>query len=118
MEPEDSNLCTVCKVELRLHSFNIEGIENLPYPLNPQSTGTCSTECHNNHLRCNGAYRMSQNLKNWTNKSFEEWNEIFQFPVEGGYAEKRYQMMRTRPMQFLFTLDIPHLVRLTIGNKE
>lgn len=107
--------CQVCGVELILGQEPIEGVDKLSYCLNPESTATCSAQCHKKALQAQGAYMLKQHLKNWQNMPFEEWNSIFQFPIEGGYAENKYNMFRTRPLQFLMTADVRNLMSLTLG---
>lgn len=107
--------CQVCEVDLVLGQESLEGMDKLPFCLSPESTATCSADCHKKALQAQGAWMLKQHLKNWQNMPFEEWNTIFEFSVEGSYALNKYNMFRTQPLQFLMTVDVRNLMNLTLG---
>jgi hypothetical protein len=57
---------------------------------------------------------LRQHLKNWPQLPLKDFQEMFGW--EELYARERLEMLRTSPLQFLFTLDNRALITLVLGS--
>ena len=65
----------------------------------------CSYECQEKAIKFNAMWSMKNTLKNMSRIPFETFQEVFNFPEAGGYAEDKYEKMRVAPHLFIQMLD-------------
>lgn len=90
-------------------------IKSLPYALQPDSKYCCSYPCLHSAIMANGAWRLKENLRRLSNASFDTFQDIFAFGVDGGYAKNMFELARSSPILFMYRLDSNNFLRLVNG---
>ena len=73
----------------------------------------CSKECCKKWSKGNSMWNTLRIIKHVTNLEYPEFNRIFEFDEDGGYAKDKFIKMNQAPLYFLFTLDKQNVYKLS-----
>lgn len=114
----EKRICQVCKQELQEgDEWRKELPDTSMLPWSPRGwdgTNICSIKCQENAIRMNACWYFKNALKNMQQMPFSNFNELFGFGEEGGYAERKYEQMRCNPYHFILGLDVDNFLAVVI----
>jgi len=73
----------------------------------------CSRNCVRKWNKYNLTYHTLKKLKVLSNMDQWQFQEIFEWPEEGGYADEKFRKFRMDPLGFLFTCDLNNQLKIT-----
>jgi hypothetical protein len=121
--------CQVCAKELpENYHTNFNGLDEKEkekelfkdaptWEFHPKSLNCCSYECHSIAIKAKGGFILKERLRNMNNMNFESFNEIFNFPLHGGYALDMYDKMRRNTWFFLLKLDNNNFIKIITNGR-
>jgi hypothetical protein len=105
--------CQICGAELKSEEEYAAEKHSSALPWYPSRwQRICSTKCQEKAIGFNACWSLKEKLRNMPAMPFETFNAHFGFGLDGDYAEKKYQLMRTDPLRFMFSLDLENFKKL------
>ncbi len=73
----------------------------------------CSPECAKKWAWMHITFNTLKKLKKLSGMAFWEFQELFNFPTEGGYAEEKFKKLRIDTLAFVLGLDTHNQMRIS-----
>lgn len=102
--------CQICGKEVP-EDDKLEHLQNNLRFSPSQQYRICSNECQEMALKTNSVFNLRIKIREMGSMSFETFNALMEFPIEGGYAEDKWILFRRDPMLFLHKLDESNLIK-------
>ena len=104
--------CQFCTKKVKVTETWSKPFEGMPHDLSPIWLNVCSTDCVKKLYAAQDCFKFRYYMRNIQRLPFCMFQDVFQFPEAGGYAEDMYERMKRSPFGFLCSLDDQNYLKL------